>query len=62
MNNALSALPSLQHLGLDDGSFWPVLEGIPATEMFNVIPLAPGHAYGMFMERFNDLSELRKCA
>ncbi|EEX1028281.1 HD family hydrolase, partial [Escherichia coli] len=25
-------------------------------------PLAPGHAYGMFMERFNDLSELRKCA
>ncbi|HBY5095855.1 TPA: HD family hydrolase, partial [Klebsiella pneumoniae] len=23
---------------------------------------APGHAYGMFMERFNDLSELRKCA
>ncbi|HAH5177099.1 TPA: HD family hydrolase, partial [Escherichia coli] len=20
------------------------------------IPLAPGHAYGMFMERFNDLS------
>ncbi|EHZ3236465.1 TPA: HD family hydrolase, partial [Escherichia coli] len=22
----------------------------------------PGHAYGMFMERFNDLSELRKCA
>ncbi len=49
-------------LGLDDGSFWPVLEGIPATEMFNVIPLAPGDAYGMFMERFNDLSELRKCA
>ena len=44
--------------GLDDGSFWPVLEGIPATEMFNVIPLAPGHAYGMFMERFNDLSLL----
>ncbi|EIC2891105.1 5'-deoxynucleotidase, partial [Escherichia coli] len=49
-------------LGLDDGSFWPVLEGIPATEMFNVIPLAPSHAYGMFMERFNELSELHKCA
>ncbi|ENA4031748.1 5'-deoxynucleotidase, partial [Escherichia coli] len=44
-------------LGLDDGSFWPVLEGIPATEMFNVIPLAPGHAYGMFMERFKELTE-----
>ncbi|EIG3340877.1 HD family hydrolase, partial [Escherichia coli] len=43
-------------------SFWPVLEGIPATEMFKVIPQAPGHAYGMFMERFNELSELRKCA
>ncbi|EPH6522845.1 HD family hydrolase, partial [Escherichia coli] len=48
--------------GLDDGSFWPVLEGIPATEMFKVIPLAPSHAYGMFMERFNELSELRTCA
>ncbi|EEZ2111553.1 HD family hydrolase, partial [Escherichia coli] len=47
---------------LDDGSFWPVLEGIPATEMFNVMPLAPGHAYGMFMERFNELSELRTYA
>ncbi|MBC0353845.1 HD family hydrolase, partial [Escherichia coli] len=51
-----------RNLGLDDGSFWPVLEGIPATEMFKVIPLSPGHAYGMFMERFNELSELRKCA
>ncbi|ENT2449848.1 hypothetical protein ACFEX3_002356, partial [Escherichia coli] len=28
----------------------------------NVIPLAPSHAYGMFMERFNELSELHKCA
>ncbi|EIN2994301.1 HD family hydrolase, partial [Escherichia coli] len=26
------------------------------------IPLAPSHAYGMFMERFNELSELRTCA
>ncbi|EOU3681318.1 hypothetical protein ACBC79_005547, partial [Escherichia coli] len=23
---------------------------------------APSHAYGMFMERFNELSELHKCA
>ncbi len=37
---------------LDDGSFWPVLEGIPATEMFKVIPLSPGHAYGMFNAAF----------
>ncbi|EKJ3610044.1 HD family hydrolase, partial [Escherichia coli] len=27
-----------------------------------VMPLAPGHAYGMFMERFNELSELRTYA
>ncbi|KHH65240.1 hypothetical protein PU52_23015, partial [Escherichia coli] len=47
-------------LGLDDGSFWLVLEGIPATEMFNVIPLAPGHAYGMFMERFKELHKMHK--
>ncbi|EEY5914463.1 deoxyribonucleoside 5-monophosphate phosphatase [Escherichia coli] len=57
-----SATTERRDLGLDDGSFWPVLEGIPATEMFKVIPQAPGHAYGMFMERFNELSELRKCA
>ncbi|MEC6692682.1 HD family hydrolase, partial [Escherichia coli] len=38
-------------------SFWPVLEGIPATEMFKVIPLSPGHTYGMFMERFKELTE-----
>ena len=31
-------------LGLDDGSFCLYREGIPATEMFNVIPLALGHA------------------
>ncbi|HAN7924913.1 TPA: HD family hydrolase, partial [Escherichia coli] len=30
---------------------------IPATEMFKVIPLSPGHAYGMFMERFKELTE-----
>lgn len=54
--------PNAAIIGLDDGSFWPVLEGIPATEMFKVIPQTPGHAYGMFMERFNELSELRKCA
>ncbi|MEC4924353.1 hypothetical protein VVY38_24795, partial [Escherichia coli] len=27
-----------------------------------VIPLAPSHAYGMFMERFNELLELHTCA
>lgn len=43
-------------LGLDDGSFWPVLEGIPATDMFRVTPLAPGQAYEQFIERFNELS------
>ncbi|MBB9887054.1 HD family hydrolase, partial [Escherichia coli] len=27
---------------------------------FNVIPLAPGHAYGMFMERFKELHKMHK--
>lgn len=49
-------------LDIDDGTVWPVLEGIPATDMFTVIPLRPGQAYGLFMSRFNELTEIRKCA
>ncbi len=36
----------------DDGSFWPVLEGIPAAEVFKSYSTQPGHACRMFMERF----------
>ncbi len=31
----------------------------PGNRMFKVIPQAPPVLYGMFMERFNELSELR---
>lgn len=49
-------------LDIDDGTVWPVLDGIPATDLFTVIPLRPGQAYGLFMHRFNELTEIRKCA
>lgn len=49
-------------LDIDDGTVWPVLDGITATDLFTVIPLRPGQAYGLFMSRFNELTEIRKCA
>ncbi|ECY3259720.1 HD family hydrolase [Salmonella enterica subsp. enterica serovar Alachua] len=49
-------------LDLDDGSIWPVLEGIPPSDIVSVIPLKPGQAYGLFLNRFNELMGIRKCA
>lgn len=43
-------------LELDDGSYWPALEGIPPSEIITVIPLKPGQAYGLFLNRFNELT------
>ncbi|EDF4287413.1 HD family hydrolase [Salmonella enterica subsp. enterica serovar Muenchen] len=49
-------------LEIDDGSKWEILEGIPCSDLVQVIPLRPGQAYGLFMNRFNELVELRQCA
>jgi len=49
-------------LDIDDGTVWPVLVGIPPTDLFTVIPLRPVQAYGLFMARFNELMGIRKCA
>ena len=46
-------------LDIDDGSVWQVLEGIPATDVFQIAPLRPGQAFGLFMNRFNELKEAR---
>lgn len=43
-------------LDLDDGSIWPVLEGIFPSEEFTLIPLKPGEAYGLFLNRFAELT------
>lgn len=43
-------------LDLDDGSVWPMLEGIPPSDMFTLIPLKPGQAYGLFLNRFKELT------
>jgi len=43
-------------LDLDDGSIWPVLEGIPTSEEIAIIPLKPGQAYGLFLNRFAELT------
>lgn len=46
-------------LEIDNGTHWPILEGIPASDLIQINPLRPGQAYGMFMNRFNELSEAR---
>lgn len=47
-------------LEIDDGTYWPILEGIPASDIIQINPLRPGQAYGLFMNRFNELSEARQ--
>ncbi|ECG8590445.1 HD family hydrolase [Salmonella enterica subsp. salamae] len=49
-------------LEIDDGTKWECLEGIPATDLFQIIPLHPGQAFGAFITRFNELVEIRQCA
>lgn len=49
-------------LEIDDGSKWDCLEGIPCSDLIQVIPLRPGQAFGLFINRFNGLMELRQCA
>jgi hypothetical protein len=44
-------------LDIDDGSLWPCLEGIPASDIIQIVPLRPGQAYGLFINRFNELTE-----
>ena len=47
-------------LEIDNGTHWPILEGIPASDLIQINPLRPGQAYGLFMNRFNELSEERQ--
>jgi len=49
-------------LGIDDGTRWAILEGIQPSELIRVDPLRPAQAYTLFMNRFNELMEIRKCA
>lgn len=49
-------------LDIDDGTVWAVLKGIPATDLIQVNPLRPGQAYALFMNRFHELQDTRKCA
>lgn len=47
-------------LEIDNGTHWPILEGIPASDLIQIHPLRPGQAYGLFMNRFNELNEARQ--
>ncbi|EDW8118154.1 HD family hydrolase [Salmonella enterica subsp. enterica serovar Sundsvall] len=49
-------------LEIDDGSVWPCLDGIPTSDMIQIVPLRPGQSFGLFMNRFNELVEARQCA
>lgn len=42
-------------LDIDDSIPWVILEGIPPTDLFEIYPLRPGQAFGLFMARFNEL-------
>jgi len=46
-------------LEIDEGTPWPILEGIPESDLIQINPLRPGQAYGLFMKRFNELLETR---
>lgn len=48
-------------LEIDDGTEWPMLEGIPTSDLIQIVPLRPGQAYGLFIARFNELMEQRTC-
>lgn len=49
-------------LDIDDSIPRVMLEGIPPTDLFEIHPLRPGQAFGLFINRFNELMELRQCA
>ncbi|EHG7584052.1 HD family hydrolase [Citrobacter sedlakii] len=49
-------------LDIDDSIPWVMLEGIPPTDLFEIHPLRPGQAFGLFINRFNELMEVRQCA
>ncbi|MES0298385.1 HD family hydrolase [Citrobacter sedlakii] len=49
-------------LDIDDSIPWVMLEGIPPTDLFEIHPLRPGQAFGLFINRFNELMELRQCS
>jgi len=43
-----------REFGLDDGTPWPILDGIDPAPMF-IAPLSPRQALVRFMQRFNEL-------
>jgi hypothetical protein len=49
-------------LDIDDGEPWAILEGIPTSDLIQIVPLRPGQAFGLFINRFNELMEIRQCA
>ncbi len=49
-------------LEIDDGTHWPMLDGIPSSDLLQIIPLRPGQAYGLFMNRYHELMEAQQCA
>lgn len=49
-------------LEIDDGTHLEVLDGIPPSDLIQIYPLRPGQAFALFMNRFNELQEIRKCA
>ncbi|MGX8948487.1 HD family hydrolase [Providencia stuartii] len=45
-------------LEVDGDNYWPILDGIPATDLITVSPLSPIQAKAMFIYRYNQLTKL----
>lgn len=43
-------------LEVDGDNFWPILEGIPPSDLVTINPLLPVQARAMFIHRYNQLS------
>lgn len=43
-------------LEVDGDNFWPILEGVPASDLITVNPLLPIQARAMFIHRYNQLT------
>ncbi|TNV05074.1 hypothetical protein FH869_01025 [Providencia rettgeri] len=43
-------------LEVDGDNYWPILDGIPATDLITVSPLSPIQARAMFIYRYNQIT------
>ncbi len=45
-------------LEVDGDNFWPILDGVPPSDLITINPLLPIQARAMFIHRYNQLSDI----